>query len=89
VDVFGFIKRIQLARRISLINWHIYQICWPRLHGVKVRTHEVWRIDIGYQQALGQKPTAILLKNFNEMRMPIPECPPPEYISGFGQIKIK
>jgi hypothetical protein len=41
VDVLGFVKRIQLARTVSLTNRHIHQICWPRLHGNKVVAHAV------------------------------------------------
>jgi hypothetical protein len=86
VDVFGFIKRIQLACSVSLTNRHIHQICWPRLHGNKVMAHKVWPITIGYRHEFG-KPTALLLNDHKEV--PFPECPPPDYINGFGHIRIE
>jgi hypothetical protein len=86
VDVLGFVKRIRLARTISLTNWHIYQICWPRLHGEKVRAHPVGEIVIGYEES-GHPPTALLLYDFKKVTFP--ECPPPGYITGFDRIRIK
>jgi hypothetical protein len=87
VDVLGFVKRIQLARSISLTNYKIYGICWPLLHGDKVMAHKVGPIVIGCRHELGQPPTALLLHPNKEV--PFPECPPPDYISGFGHIQIK
>jgi hypothetical protein len=89
VDVFGFIKRIQLARTVCLTCWHIYDICYPRLHGNKVVEHEVNEIIIGrrYDGGLGDPPTAFLLKDRGEV--PFARCPPPSYISAFRKIQIK
>src|SRR3954466_8438877 len=86
VDVFGFIKRIQLAR-VSLTNWRIYQICWPRLHGNKVVPYEVEWLDIKSQEQLdGLAATALLLKDSEEVPVPFAVCPPPAYITGFSGI---
>jgi hypothetical protein len=89
VDVFGFIKRIQLARTVCLTCWHIYDICYPRLHGNKVVEHGVDEIIIGRrdEDRLGNPPTALLLKDRGEV--PFPSCPPPSYITAFPYIKIK
>jgi hypothetical protein len=88
-DVLGFIRRIQLARTISLTNRRIHAICWPRLHGDKVRAYRIDDITIIGRERFdgGRPPSALVLKNGKAM--PIPSCPPPPYISGFGQIKIK
>jgi hypothetical protein len=88
VDVLGFVRRIQLARSVCLINWKISEICWPRLHGRKVMAHEVSPITIGYRHELGQPPTALLLLKDHKVDR-FPECPPPDYITGFGHIQIK
>jgi hypothetical protein len=90
VDVLGFVKRIQLARRICLVNWKIYEICWPRLHGNRVVEHRVRDIVIGYEDesaAAGHSPTAVLMKD--NKKVPFPECPLPSYITGFNRIQIK
>jgi hypothetical protein len=87
VDVLGFVRRIQLARGVCLTNFKIYEICWPRLHGAKVRTHKVRPITISHRHEFGQPPTALLLHERKEV--PFPECPPPDYITGFGAIRIK
>jgi hypothetical protein len=87
VDVLGFIRRIQLARTICFTNWHVHQMCWPRLHGVKVRAHKVGSITIGHRHEFGQPPTVLLLQGSKEL--PFPECPPPDYITGFSHIQIK
>jgi hypothetical protein len=86
-DVLGFVKRIELARTVSLTNGHIHQICLPRLHGDKVVAHEVWEIIIGSRDELGRPPMALLLKDGKEV--PIPNSPMPAYISGFRRIVIK
>jgi hypothetical protein len=87
VDVFGFIKRIQLARSVSLTNRHIHRICWPRLHGNKVMAHEVKEMFI--ERRNGQPVTAfLLLLNDDPTEVPFAECPPPDYISGFFYIHI-
>jgi hypothetical protein len=87
VDVLGFVKRILLARKVCLVNWKIYKICWPRLHGNKVVAHRVRDIAIGYDDESGHPPTAFLTKD--NKKVPFPECPPPDYITGFGFIQIK
>jgi hypothetical protein len=89
VDVFGFIKRIQLARTVCLTCWHLYDICYPRLHGNKVVEHEIREIIIGRRDGggLGHPPTALLLKDRGEV--PFPSCPPPSYITAFADINIK
>jgi hypothetical protein len=88
VDVLGFVKRIQLARSVCLVNFKIYEICWPRLHGDKVMAHKVEPITISHRHELGQPPTAVfLLKDHKEV--PIPECSPPDYITGCGHIQIE
>jgi hypothetical protein len=97
VDVLGFVKRIQLARGVCLVNCKIYEICWPRLHGNKVEAHEVETITICHRHELGQPATALLLLKdcnaFNLLKkirgVPFPECPPPAYITRFGRIKIQ
>jgi hypothetical protein len=82
-DVFSFVKRVELARTVSLTNWHIHDICWPRLHGNKVMAHAVeMRITDD-----GSPPTAILL--IEDREVPFANCPPPEYITGFSHIQIK
>jgi hypothetical protein len=83
-DVLDFIPRIQLARTVSLINRRIHQLCWPRLHGNKVVPHDVWEIMIGTPDPEGRPPKAVLLKDDNEV--PIPDCPMPNYITGFSRI---
>jgi hypothetical protein len=88
VDVLGFVKRIQLARSVCLTNFKIYGICWPRLHGNKVMAHEVRPITINNRHELGQPPTAVLLLNDHKVEA-FPECPPPDYITGFEAIVIK
>jgi hypothetical protein len=88
VDVLGFVKRIQLARSVCLANFKIYEICWPRLHGAKVRAHEVGPITIGYRHENGCPSTAVLLLRGSK-EVPFPECPPPDYITGFEAIVIK
>jgi hypothetical protein len=85
VDVLGFVKRIQLARSVCLVNWKIYEICWPRLHGNKVMAHKVREIVI---VEYDYPPTAVLLLKDNK-KVPFPECLPPAYISGFERIRIK
>jgi hypothetical protein len=82
-DVLGFVKRIQLARTVSLTNRRIHQICWPRLHGDKVVAHEVREITIVGRERFerGRPPKAFVLKDGKPV--PIPSCPPPPYISGF------
>jgi hypothetical protein len=88
VDVLGFIKQIQLARSACLINFKIYEICWPRLHGNKVMAHSTKRIAIGHcDVSAGIPPTALLLHDLK--KVPFPECPPPAYITGFEHIQIK
>jgi hypothetical protein len=88
VDVLGFIKRIQLARTVSLTSRHIHQICWPRLHGNKVVAHEVLQISIseGFEWRR-QAAKAILVTGGKEV--PFPDCPVPAYITEFRQITIK
>jgi hypothetical protein len=88
-DVFGFIKRIQLARTISLTNRLIHQICWPRLHGNKVKAHEVYEMEIGSGGEFNGHPasTALMLKNGT--KMPLASWPLPPYITGFSYIFIK
>jgi hypothetical protein len=91
-DILGFVKRIQLARTVSLTNLRIYNICWPRLHGNKVEAYQIPGISIiGQEQSdQGLPPTALVLKNHDKsMEIPMPSCPPPSYISGFSSIKIK
>jgi hypothetical protein len=87
VDVLGFIRRIRLAETVSLTNRHLLKLCWPRLHGGKVKAHRVGNTIIGYRQGFGQPTTALLLKDRKEV--PFPECPPPDYITGFGSMQIK
>jgi hypothetical protein len=92
-DVLGFVKRIQLARTVSLTNLYIHAICWPRLHGNKVEAYHIWeditiigqeRFDQDHRQAL------VLKQNHDKsMEMPMPSCPVPSYISGFHGITIK
>jgi hypothetical protein len=89
VDVLGFVRRIQLARTVSLTNRHIHQICWPRLHGDKVMAHPAQMIVIVYSEESGHRPTAILLLLNDFKKVSFPECPPPDYITGFGHIQIK
>jgi hypothetical protein len=85
-DVFGFLKRVELARTVSLTNWHIHDICWPRLHGNKVETYQIMeRITIVSDR--GRPPKALVLKN--NVEMPMPSCPLPSYISGFDSLNIK
>jgi hypothetical protein len=90
-DVFDFLERLQLAHTLSLTNRHIHQICWPRLHGKKVATHEVEKILIKRRDKYDcwrcRPATALLLKDGKEM--PWPNCPPPAYISRLKNIKIK
>jgi hypothetical protein len=99
VDVLGFVRRIQLARSVCLVNWKIYDICWPRLHGNRVMAHVVLPITIScrHRHELSQPLTALLLKEsrgmsfllFKKIRgVPFPECPPPDYITGFEAIHI-
>jgi hypothetical protein len=85
-DVLSFVKRVELARTVSLTNWHIHNICWPRLHGNKVMAHEV-ELRIESEGDDGRPPTAILLSDGKEV--PFANCPPPEYITGFSHIQIK
>jgi hypothetical protein len=89
-DVLGFIKRIQLARTVSLTNWRIHEICWPRLHGNKVEPYEIGEFTITCQgrfDQYGPPMKALLLKD--DMGLPIACCPPPDYITGFREINIK
>jgi hypothetical protein len=87
VDVLGFIRRIRLAETVSLTSRHFFHLCWPRLHGNKVRSNGEWQICIGHRHALGQPPTALLLKDRREVPFP-EECPPPGY-TGIWRIRIK
>jgi hypothetical protein len=90
VDVLGFIRRIELARTISLTNRHIHQICWPRLHGDKVAVHEVRQIiTITCRERFerGRPPKALVQKDGKLMSLP--SCPPPSYIAGFEDIIIE
>jgi hypothetical protein len=89
VDIFGFIKRIQLARSVSLTSRLIHQICWPRLHGNKVVPYEIGEITIDCQERFdwSRPAKALLLKDGK--KVPFPYCPPPVYISGLGKINIK
>jgi hypothetical protein len=90
-DVFGFVKRIQLAK-VSLTNLYIHEICWPRLHGNQVEAYQIPCISIiGRERSdQGHPPEALVLKNHDKsMAMPMPTCPPLSYISGFRHIKIK
>jgi hypothetical protein len=86
--VLGFIKRIQLARTVSLTNRHIHTICWPRLHGNKVKAHVVLVITIseGFEW-IRQAAKASLITVDKEV--PFPDCPVPAYITRFRQITIK
>jgi hypothetical protein len=88
-DVFGFVKRIQLARTVSLTNRHIYQICWPRLHGNKVEAYQIEEITISCREHFDRDrpPKALVLKNDKLLSMPSSPLPP--YISGFDKITIK
>jgi hypothetical protein len=85
-DVLGFVKRVELARTVSLTNRQMHQICWPRLHGNKVMAHRVEDLEIASRDD-GGSPTAILLIDGKEV--PFANCPPPDYITGFGEIEIK
>jgi hypothetical protein len=89
IDVFGFIRRIQLARTVSLTNRHFHQICWPRLHGDKVvaQVREIIIITCRERLDMSRPPKALVLKNGKGM--PLPSCPPPPYISGFREIEVK
>jgi hypothetical protein len=87
-DVLGFVKRVELARTVSLTNQHIHQICWPRLHGIKVMAHDVKEIIIASRDESGRPPTAILLRE-RRKEVPFADCPPPDYITGFRDIQIK
>jgi hypothetical protein len=86
-DVFGFLKRVELARTVSLSNRHIHQICWPRLHGNKVMAHKVGNMLITSQDADdGWSKTAIALIDLKAV--PFANCPPPDYITDFPLIQI-
>jgi hypothetical protein len=87
-DVLGFVKRIQLAHVVSLTNWHIHDICWPRLHGNKVMAHEVANMTIG-RRTDGWSTTAILSLEEGGEEVPFANCPPLAYITEFNDIKIK
>jgi hypothetical protein len=52
-----------------------------------VIAHEVEPITIGYRHELGKPATALLLLGSKELTLP--ECAPPDYITGFGDIRIK
>jgi hypothetical protein len=89
-DVLGFIKRIELARTVSLANRQIHQFCWPRLHGSKVEAYPIWEtITISCRERFdrGHPPKALVLKN--DKAIPMPSCPVPPYISRFRDIRIK
>jgi hypothetical protein len=87
--VLGFIKRIKLARTISLTNRRIHEICWPRLHGNNVKAFEVGNIIIGRRGRVdGSRPPAAL-QTIKGHGLPIPDCAPPAYITGFRSIEIK
>jgi hypothetical protein len=91
-DVFGFIRRIQLARSVSLTTRHFRNICWPRLHGNKIEAHEVNGITISSRERFDwSRPTEIFVQNGfkNDKELPFPSCPPPDYITGFRKIQIK
>jgi hypothetical protein len=91
-DVFGFIRRIHLARSVSFTNRHFRNICWPRLHGDKVEVHELGEITINSRERFDWcRPAEIfMLKGIkNGKEVPFPTCPPPDYISGFRKIHIK
>jgi hypothetical protein len=85
VDVLGFIKRIQLARTVSLTNRHIHQICWPRLHGNKVVAHETPQIRITRKFDCFRQTTVMITGK----QVPFPDCPVPAYITGFRIISIE
>jgi hypothetical protein len=89
MDIIGFIKRIKLAHTISLTNRRIHQICWPRLHGDNVKAVEVDKIIIGRQRRVdcSRPPTALQI--IDGHGIPIPDCAPPAYITGFRSIQIK
>jgi hypothetical protein len=89
--VFGFIKRVELAK-VSETNRHIHQICWPRLHGNRVMAHEVGRMIISPQcefvrSLMSLK--AIMLGEVYGGKVPLADCPPPDYIIRFSSIQIK
>jgi hypothetical protein len=89
-DVLGFVKRDELARGVSLTNWQIHQICWPRLHGNRVMAHDVEVMIIASQDADDDSSkTAIVLQNGKAVAVPFANCPPPDYITGFRHIQIK
>jgi hypothetical protein len=85
-DVLGFVKRDELARGVSLTNWRILHICWPRLHGNRVMAHEVKMVIASQDADDGWSKTAIVLQDGKAV--PFPECPPPDYITGFRHIQI-
>jgi hypothetical protein len=96
-DVLSFVKRVELAQSVSLTNWQIHQICWPRLHGYKVMAHEVERmviaarfeITFGWRWRLWQTTaTAKMLIGVGEKEVPFANCPPPDYITAFRHIGI-
>jgi hypothetical protein len=87
MDILGFIKRIKLAHTISLTNRRIHQICWPRLHGNNVKAFEVDTITIGRRGRINGPPAALQIKDGHGI--PIPDCAPPAYITGFRSIEIK
>jgi hypothetical protein len=92
-DVFGFIKRVELARTVSLTNRHIHQICWPRLHGNKVMPYGVRKMIIASRDD-GRSPTqttAILLSMRGRVvkEVPFADSPPPDYITRFRFIQIE
>jgi hypothetical protein len=56
------------------------------LHGDKVKAYEVREIIIG--RRCTQPETALLLMD-NSREVPFPDCPPPDYITGFRGFRIK
>jgi hypothetical protein len=95
-DVLDFVERDKLARTVSLTNRHIHQICWPRLHGYKVMPHEVRKMIIASRDEFffgwPWSTTAKLLIRevlMKEKEVPFANCPPPDYITRFVEIRIK
>jgi hypothetical protein len=86
-DVLGFVERVKLARTVSMTNRQIHQICWPRLHGNKVMPHEVPKMIV----ASRDDGTAMLQTKRRKVvkEVPFANCPPPHYITEFGEIQIK
>jgi hypothetical protein len=94
-DVLAFVTRVELAHSVSLTNWHIHQICWPRLHGYKVMAHEVeemiisCRLELSFIDLRWQiTATAKMIMGVPKKEIPLAICSPPDYITGFRYIAI-